>query len=182
MPGVAWLYFAAIGSGYMLLEVTWIQQYSLFLGNSAYTFPLVLLVLLVSSGAGSFYSQRGGQRLPFVFVAAWTLIHLTLFPHLVVICGGLDWNTRAAIGCALIIPPGFFMGMPFPRATRYVGECIDWGFAVNGIASVFGAALSVFIAIHLGFVATLATAICCYLGAMVLMGRLAEAATPSGTT
>ena len=182
MPGVAWLYFAAIGIGYMLLEVAWIQQYSLFLGNSAYTFPLVLLVLLVSSGAGSFYSQRGGQRLPFLFVAAWTLIHLTLFPHLVTICGGLGWNARVAIGCALIIPPGFFMGMPFPRAARFVGEYIDWGFAVNGVASVFGAALAVFIAIHLGFVATLATAICCYLGAMVLMGRLAETATSSDTS
>jgi hypothetical protein len=63
-----------------------------------------------------------------------------------------------------------------------VGEYIDWGFAVNGVASVFGAALAVFIAIHLGFVATLATAICCYLGAMVLMGRLAETATSSDTS
>jgi len=50
------------------------------------------------------------------------------------------------------------------------------------VASVFGAALAVFIAIHLGFVATLATAICCYLGAMVLMGRLAETATSSDTS
>jgi hypothetical protein len=173
MPGVAWLYFAAIGVGYMLLEVVWIQQYSLFLGNSAYTFPLVLLVLLLSSGAGSFYSRRGGRRLPFLFVAAWTVAHLLFFPQVVAICGGLDWGLRVAIGCVLIVPPGFFMGMPFPRAARYVGEWIDWGFAVNGVASVFGAALAVFIAIHLGFVAALWAAVCCYLGALALMGRMA---------
>ena len=175
MPATAWLYFAVIGIGYMLLEVVWIQQYSLFLGNSAYTFPLVLLVLLLSSGAGSFYSQRGGQQLPFIFVAAWTLAHLALFPQLVALCGGLDWGLRVAIACALIAPPGFFMGMPFPRATRHVGAWIDWGFAVNGVASVFGAALAVFIAIHLGFVAALLVASCCYLGAMALIGRLAAA-------
>ncbi|MDE2814852.1 MAG: hypothetical protein OXM01_17635, partial [Gemmatimonadota bacterium] len=136
LSGVAWLYFAAIGMGYMLIEVVWIQQYSLLLGHSAYTFPIVLLALLLSSGAGSFYSQRGGPWLPFVFVAAWTAAHLVLFPHVVAICGGLDWGVRVAISCALIAPPGFLMGMPFPRAARYVGQCIDWGFAVNGVASV----------------------------------------------
>lgn len=169
LTGAAWLYFAAIGMGYMLIEVVWLQQYSLLLGHSAYTFPIVLLVLLLSSGAGSFYSQRGEPWWPFAFVAAWTAAHLVLFPHVVAVCGRLDWGVRVAISCALIAPPGFFMGMPFPRAARYVGECIDWGFAVNGVASVFGAALAVFIALHWGFAAVLGAAICCYLGALLLL-------------
>lgn len=172
LAGAAWLYFAAIGMGYMLIEVVWIQQYSLLLGHSAYTFPIVLLALLLSSGAGSFCSQRGEPWWPFVFVAAWTAAHLVLFPHVVSLCGRLDWGVRVVISCALIAPPGFFMGMPFPRAVRAVGECIDWGFAVNGVASVFGAALAVFIALHWGFAAALGAAICCYLGALLLLRRM----------
>ena len=171
-PGIARIYFAVIGIGYMLIEVVLIQQYSLFWGSSAYTFPLVLLVLLVSSGAGSFYSQCGGQRLPFVFIAVWMALHLLLFPHLAALCGGQSWGLRVAIGCLLIAPPGFFMGMPFPRAAHHVGEWIDWGFAVNGIGSVVGAALAVFIALHLGFAAALMVAVCCYLGAMLLLDRM----------
>ena len=174
MPRTAWLYYAAIGIGYMLIEVVWIQQYSLFLGHSAYTFPLILLILLLSSGAGSFCSEMGAKRLPFVFVAVWTTAHLLIFPHLVAISSGLEWWTRVAIACMLVAPPGFFMGMPFPRAARYMGEWIDWGFAVNGVASVFGAALAVFVALHLGFVAALALAAFCYLGAMVLIGQMAR--------
>ena len=174
LSGAAWLYFAAIGMGYMLIEVVWIQQYSLLLGHSAYTFPIVLLALLLSSGAGSFYSQRGGPWLPFVFVAAWTAAHLLLFPHVVAICGGLNWGLRVAISCALIAPPGFLMGMPFPRAARYVGECIDWGFAINGVASVFGAALAVFIALHWGFAVALWAAVGCYLGALLMMRSMAR--------
>jgi len=179
LAGAAWLYFAAIGMGYMLIEVVWIQQYSLLLGHSAYTFPIVLLALLLSSGAGSFYSQRGEPWWPFVFVAAWTAAHLVLFPHMVALCGRLDWGVRVAISCALIAPPGFFMGMPFPRAARAVGECIDWGFAVNGVASVFGAALAVFIALHWGFAAALGAAICCYLGALLLRRMLVINRAPS---
>ena len=173
LSGVAWLYFAAIGMGYMLIEVVWIQQYSLLLGHSAYTFPIVLLALLLSSGAGSFYSQRGGPWLPFVFVAAWTAAYSLLFPHVVAICGDLAWGVRVAISCALIAPPGFLMGMPFPRAARYVGEYIDWGFAVNGVASVFGATLAVFVALHWGFAIALWTAVGCYLGALLLMSSMA---------
>ena len=175
LTGAAWLYFAAIGMGYMLIEVVWIQQYSLLLGHSAYAFPIVLLVLLLSSGAGSFYSQRGESGWPLVFVAVWTAAHLVLFPHVVAVCGRLDWGVRVAISCALIAPAGFFMGMPFPRAVRYVGECIDWGFAVNGVASVFGAALAVFLALHWGFVAALWAAIGCYLGALLLLRSMARA-------
>ncbi len=172
LTGIARLYFAAIGIGYMLIEVVLIQQFSLFWGSTAYTFPLVLLVLLVSSGAGSFYSHRGGMRLPFLFIAAWTVAHLLLFPYLVALCGGLSWGARVAIGCLLIAPPGFFMGMPFARAAPFVGEWIDWGFAVNGVASVVGAALAVFVALHLGFGAALAGAVCAYLGAMGLFDRM----------
>ena len=64
------------------------------------------------------------------------------------------------------------MGMAFPKAAVRVGDLIDWGFAVNGVASVFGATLAVFIAIHLGFAATLLVGALCYLVAMLSLRNM----------
>jgi spermidine synthase len=167
-----WLYFAAIGIGYMVVEVVWIQQYNLFIGNSAHTFVIVLLGLLLSSGAGSFCSGRFGDRLPFAFVATWLVVHLLAFPMAVAFLGSLDFAWRVALSCLSVAPAGFFMGMAFPKAAARVGELVDWGFAVNGVASVFGATLAIFIAIHAGFAVTLLVGVFCYLVAMLLLGRM----------
>jgi hypothetical protein len=172
LGGAAWLYFAAIGMGYMLVEVVWIQQHSLLIGHSAYTFVIVLLALLLSSGAGSWYSQHFGERLPFALVAAWLVASLMAFPMLVAAFGSLGLVGRAGLSILLIAPAGFFMGMPFPKAAARVGELVDWGFAVNGLASVLGATLAVFIAIHAGFAAALWVAALVYLGAMALLERI----------
>lgn len=69
----------------------------------------------------------------------------------------------------LIAPRGFFMGMPFPRGALRVKDLIDWGFAVNGAASVFGATLIVLIAISFGFTISLLIGAGLYLLAFSLM-------------
>jgi hypothetical protein len=47
------------------------------------------------------------------------------------------------------------MGMPFPKGGLRVGGLIDWGFAVNGVASVIGATLILLVAFLHGFSAAL---------------------------
>ena len=47
-----------LGSGFMLIEVGSIQKFELFLGNPPLTLVAILSVLLVSTGVGSFYSNR----------------------------------------------------------------------------------------------------------------------------
>ncbi len=44
------------------------------------------------------------------------------------------------------------MGMPFPKGALRVGELVDWGFAVNGAASVLGSVLVIMVAMNFGFV------------------------------
>lgn len=51
---------------------------------------------------------------------------------------GMSLLPRIFISAMLLFPLGFFMGMPFPKAGLRVGELVDWGFAVNGAASVLG--------------------------------------------
>ena len=61
------------------------------------------------------------------------------------------------------------MGMPFPKAALRVGDRIDWGFAVNGVASVIGSAAIILIAVAAGFGVALAVGAAFYLCALVLL-------------
>jgi len=52
--------------------------------------------------------------------------------------------------------------MPFPKAAHRVGDLVDRGFAVNGVASVLGATAAVLIAITQGFTVALLVALALY--------------------
>ena len=51
------IYFLAIGTGYILIEVALIQKFVLFLGHPTYALTVVIFSMLISSGAGSFASR-----------------------------------------------------------------------------------------------------------------------------
>ena len=46
------LYFVAVGLGYILVEIAFIQRFVLFLGHPTYALTVVVFLLLLSSGAG----------------------------------------------------------------------------------------------------------------------------------
>ncbi|MEE8141796.1 MAG: hypothetical protein V3T77_01725, partial [Planctomycetota bacterium] len=52
-PACVYLYFAALGFGYLIIEITLLQQLSLFLAEPIYAATLVLSLLLLGSGLGS---------------------------------------------------------------------------------------------------------------------------------
>jgi hypothetical protein len=70
-----------------------------------------------------------------------------------------------------VFPLGFFMGMPFVNGALKVGELIDWGFAVNGAASVLGATLAIVLSFNIGYTNTLLIAVVLYVIAGVLLTR-----------
>lgn len=153
------LYFAALGAGFMALEVVLIQQFTLLVGASSSTFVAILLALLVSSGVGSRFASRTPPWVPFAAVAAWVALDVLFFPALVRAAGGLPTGARLAVAVAAVLPLGFFLGQPFPKGALRVGERVDWGFAVNGVASVVGSAGVLLVAMTFGFrVALLASA------------------------
>jgi hypothetical protein len=78
------------------------------------------------------------------------------------------------ISAILIAPLGFFMGMPFPKAGQKVGELIDWGFAVNGAASVLGSTLIILVAFTWGYNLSLALGGLMYLIAYYLINKEAN--------
>src|SRR6266481_1946768 len=52
-------YFIAVGLGYILVEIAFIQRFVLFLGHPTYALTVVVFLLLLSRGAGSLASRRG---------------------------------------------------------------------------------------------------------------------------
>ena len=61
-PGAGWpawlAYFGALGAGFMLLEVSLLQQFVLLLGHPVYSLTVTLFSLLLGTGIGSFISRR----------------------------------------------------------------------------------------------------------------------------
>src|SRR5438270_13707544 len=55
---VALLFFIAIGFGYILVEISLIQRFVLFLGHPTYALTVVVFLMLLSSGAGSVIARR----------------------------------------------------------------------------------------------------------------------------
>ena len=164
-----WLFFFLIGAGYMIIEVVLMQKYTLFVGPSVYSISTILLTLLVMSGIGSRFSTQFRNQLPFIAIITWLLLDTFFFPYITGIMGGLSQGLRIMITAILIAPLGFFMGMPFPKAGLKVGELVDWGFAVNGAASVFGSTVIILIVISYGYTAGIMTGGILYLGAMGLL-------------
>ena len=178
------LYFFAIGVAFMAVEVVLIQQFTLLVGTSSTTLVVILLTLLVASGLGSRLSDRVAPALPFLAIAAWLLLDILCFAALVGVVGGASLPVRVACTLVLIAPLGLAMGMPFPRAAVRVGENVDWGFAINGVASVIGSTGAVLVARLGGFRVALTAALAFYLLAGVLLAcrsRWSPAVAVSGS-
>ncbi|MFZ2650911.1 MAG: SAM-dependent methyltransferase, partial [Burkholderiaceae bacterium] len=170
------VYFAAIGLGFMFIEIAFIQKFVLFLSHPLYAVAVVLFSFLLFAGIGSAASKRfqdGGApvlRHPVaVVVAAIALaaaLCLGVLPWLFQHSMGLPDAVRVLISAALIAPLAFFMGMPFPlglaRVEAAEARLVPWAWAINGCASVTAAVLASLLAIHVGFSAVVIAALALY--------------------
>jgi len=150
-----WFYFFALGMGYMIVEIMLIQKYTMFIGASIYSIITVLLTMLIASGIGSFFSGKARANLLFPIIMILILFDMFVSRALIYQMGGLTQIPRVLVTIALVFPLGFFMGMPFPKGSVRVGELVDWGFAVNGTASVIGSTLVMLIAFNFGIATAL---------------------------
>ena len=165
----SWMYFFFIGIGFMALEIVLIQKYTLFIGPSVYSIAAILLTLLFASGVGSRFSDSFTDKAPFVAILIWLLVDIFLFKNLMYTFSDLSLYSRILLTMLFVTPLGFFMGMPFPKGASRVGELVDWGFAVNGVASVIGSTGILLVAFAFGFTASLICAGVAYLTAMILL-------------
>jgi len=116
-------YFIALGLGYILVEIAFVQRLVLFLGHPTYAITVVIFLLLLSSGAGSLTSrrrriQRASLYLPLAVIVAALLVYTLWLPELLAAEVGQAFMVKLALSGAILIPLGFVMGMPFPTGLR----------------------------------------------------------------
>ncbi len=121
------LYFVAVGLGYILVEIAFIQRFVLFLGHPTYALTVVIFLLMLSSGAGSFFSRRWLPRtemawMPLMLVIVALAANVFLLPRGLSAWVGLGFGYRLVISGMLLAPLGFVMGMPFPTGLRALAE------------------------------------------------------------
>jgi hypothetical protein len=159
------LYFVAIGAGYILIEVALIQKFVLFLGHPTYALTVVIFSMLVSSGIGSFVSQkvvrdRNGVLVTVLAVAAAIVAALAATLQPVLSAGvGLPLAVKMAATVLLIAPAGFAMGIPFPTGLRMLEKAhqpsVRWAWSLNAASSVLGSVGALVLALYLGLVNTM---------------------------
>jgi spermidine synthase len=188
------LYFVAVGLGYILVEIAFVQRFVLFLGHPTYALTVVVFLLLLSGGAGSLASrkwltQTKRARLPLAFITCALLLYVFVLPGLLNALMGLPFAAKLLVSAILLGPLGFAMGMPFPTGLQTLASipapefppagksefrqnAVEWAWAMNAGSSVLGSVLAMVIAIQFGLNATLACGAGAYLMAILLAGTL----------
>ena len=197
------LYFLALGLGYLFVEMALIQRLVFFLANPIYAVAMVLASLLFVSGLGSAWAARQLRKgtsvtrlacLAAIIVAVTGTVyafglHAMLTPL-------LSWPLPARMVLAFtVILPLAAMGLPFPLVLRHLGqtraELLPWAWAINGCASVVAGPLATLLALGAGLPAVLLAASACYVVAALVAGtwqsglsdhHLAKATVPAAMT
>jgi spermidine synthase len=189
------LYFVAVGLGYILVEIAFIQRFVLFLGHPTYALTVVIFLMMLSSGAGSLLSRMWLPHtrlawLPLALVLVTLLVDVFFLPSRLASLVGLSFVSRLLVSGVILIPLGFVMGMPFPTGLRALAtdhsswndasasteNLVEWAWAMNAAASVLGSVLAMVIAIQFGLTVTLACGAAAYLCALLLTTTLPKTA------
>lgn len=157
------LYFACLGIGFMIIEVSMFQKLILYLGSPTISLAILLSSLLVSMGIGSsagsrIYATNHQKRIQIVasLVIGGGTLFFYLSQSILNFCLQYDLLYRAMVTIVLIFPFGFLLGMLFPSFIQLLkqvelNQYIPWMYGINGTMSVLGSILAVVFSIVLGF-------------------------------
>jgi SAM-dependent methyltransferase len=159
------VYFFGVGVAFMFVEIAAIQVFARFLAHPLYAVAVVLAAFLVFAGLGAWTAgrapPRGRRRM-----AGFAVLGIALWLAAAVLAldavfdAGHGWSdaARVAVTVALVAPLAFVMGLPFTLGLAAVsgsgGPATAWAWAANGFASVLGATLATWAAVHLGLAET----------------------------
>lgn len=172
------LYFAFLGFGFMLIEISLIQRFSIFFGHPIYSIIIALFSILLFSGIGSFLSGKLNIRISKAISALILtgVVFLIFSLFFFQIQGSLI--SKSFLSILFLAPLGLFMGMPFPLGVNLLDkkdrQLISWAFGINCITSTTGSVLTLILYINSGFRITFLTSLVFYLFALFAIKKLEE--------
>ncbi len=156
--GPLFLFFIAIGLGFMLIETSQMQRLIIALGHPTYGLSVVLFALLLSSGVGSYLTSgvpdivggSAGRRRLVALVLVLGVFGL-ITPAVARWSEPMTTSIRVLAAILLLCPAGLMMGMAFPLGMKLASararELTPWLWGLNGAASVLASVLGVVIAL-----------------------------------
>jgi hypothetical protein len=160
-------YFAALGLGYLLVEMPLMQQFILYLGQPSLAFIVVLSALLLSSGIGSMLAPHVPLKGVFLALVAAIALYPFALRGVFELTLWAALPARMGLATVCVAPLGVLMGVPFVGGMRRAEEVapglVPWIWAINGSASVVSSLLATIIALCGGYRLVLAGAAGCYL-------------------
>jgi hypothetical protein len=167
------LYFACIGTGFMMVQIPLMQRFSVYLGHPVYAVAVLLFSMILAAGIGSFLSDKIQVNRQ----SRWTaLLPATIVALLLVIYLISDWLIATTISqpllirCLLVIAMvstvALPMGMCFPLGLRlfreYSDRCLPWLWGINGATGVLASVLAVAVSMWSSINTSLVVAMVCY--------------------
>jgi hypothetical protein len=155
------VFFAAIGLGFMFVEIAQMQRFSLFLGHPTLSMVVALPTLLLASGIGSMLAGRyaSRERHSAILAALCAIVTIAGFatPFVLRAAGAASIAERVALCITLLAAPALLMGMAFPigaHGAQNDGDILPWLWAVNGAASVCASVVAMILSTAAGISVT----------------------------
>ena len=180
------VYFAALGLGFMLIEISMIQRFALLLGFPTLSLSVSLFTLLIATAIGARCSgvvaRLGRRGLPIVTVVllALSLVYMAVAEPIT--DAALSWSSwqRIALVVALLFPVGLLLGVFLPAGIDAAldvagvdqavqGRLVAWCWAVNGFFSVIGSSATTILSMSFGFNRALVIGLALYVAATAVL-------------
>ena len=178
------VYFAAIGVGFMLVEISLLQRLIVYLGHPVYSLSVVLFSLLLAGGVGSYTTRsldsaslrsKGIRLLGILVLVVGVLGCVT--PFIIHTFDDAPLFVRVLISVGIVSAMGITMGTAFPIGMKTASlsspEFTPFLWGVNGAMSVVASVLAVVIAITAGISTTFLLGVAAYICALLAF-RLAS--------
>lgn len=179
-------YFSIIGFGYMLIQIPFLQRFSVYLGHPTYTFSIILFAMILFTSLGSAISDRlpidrhpWVLKLPLAIAVVVVALTFAMQP-LIDATIALELPLRSLIVIACTAPVALLLGFCFPVGMSLVGrvspDAAAWMWGINGacgvLASIVAVAISMWLGIHTNlFVAAALYALLTFPAQMLAQGH-----------
>ncbi len=176
------LYFSLIGFGFMMVQIPYMQRFSVYLGHPTYALAVILFSMILFTGIGSSISDYAPVEAHpsllygIALVIAAAILVITLSTQSVINSTiQLPTLTRCMIVVAMIGPLSLLLGFCFPIGMRLVARvsesALPWMWGVSGAMGVLSSILAVALSMWVGIQMSLYLAVACYAG-LVMPARI----------